>query len=94
MKVFLIESSYFLTFCLFLNLNYSSHNNLLNKFGAKIDYSYLFYLQDAAINQGYKEGSFPVTEGQAYRILTLPAHQYLDETQLKYVINSISDFYS
>ena len=72
----------------------SSHNNLLNKFGAKIDYSYLFYLQDAAINQGYKEGSFPVTEGQAYRILTLPAHQYLDETQLKYVINSISDFYS
>lgn len=64
------------------------------KIDAKIHYPIPLHLQDAAFNLGYKVGSFPVAENQAYEILTLPVHQYLDETQLKYVINSISDFYS
>ncbi len=64
------------------------------KIDAKIHYPIPLHLQDAAFNLGYKVGSFPVAEDQAYKILTLPVHQYLDETQLKYVINSISDFYS
>ena len=64
------------------------------KIDAKIHYPIPLHLQDAALNLGYKVGSFPVAEDQAYKILTLPVHQYLDETQLKYVINSISDFYS
>ena len=64
------------------------------KIDAKIHYPIPLHLQDAALNLGYKVGSFPVAEDQAYKILTLPVHQYLDETQLEYVINSISDFYS
>lgn len=64
------------------------------KIDAKIHYPIPLHLQEAALNLGYEEGSFPVAEDQAYNILTLPVHQYLKETQLKYVINCISDFYS
>jgi len=64
------------------------------KIDAKIHYPIPLHLQEAALNLGYEEGSFPVTEDQAYKILTLPVHQYLKETQLKYVIDCISDFYS
>ena len=64
------------------------------KIDAKIHYPIPLHLQEAALNLGYEEGSFPVAEDQAYKILTLPVHQYLEETQLKYVIDCISDFYS
>ena len=64
------------------------------KIDAKIHYPIPLHLQEAALNLGYEEGSFPVAEDQAYKILTLPVHQYLKETQLKYVIDCISDFYS
>lgn len=64
------------------------------KIDAKIHYPIPLHLQEAALNLGYEEGSFPVAEDQAYKLLTLPVHQYLEETQLKYVIDCISDFYS
>jgi len=64
------------------------------KIDAKIHYPIPLHLQVAALNLGYRVGSFPVAEDQAYKILTLPVHQYLEETQLKYVIDSIGEFYS
>jgi UDP-2-acetamido-2-deoxy-ribo-hexuluronate aminotransferase len=73
--------------------NYS-YNNTVNKFSTKIYYPFLLHLQDATLNLGYKEDNFPVVESHGYKILTLPVHQYLEEVQLKYVIDCIDDFYS
>lgn len=63
------------------------------KVDAKIHYPIPLHLQEAADDLGYNEGSFPITESQAKKILTLPVHQFLNEDQLKYMANCIEDFY-
>jgi dTDP-3-amino-2,3,6-trideoxy-4-keto-D-glucose/dTDP-3-amino-3,4,6-trideoxy-alpha-D-glucose/dTDP-2,6-dideoxy-D-kanosamine transaminase len=60
---------------------------------AKIHYPIPLHLQEAADDLGYKEGSFPITESQAKKVITLPVHQFLDEDQLGYMVNCIKDFY-
>lgn len=64
------------------------------KVDAKIHYPIPLHLQRAAANLGYKEGSFPITESQAKKVITLPVHQFLNEDQLKYMVNCIVEFYS
>ena len=59
-----------------------------------IHYPTPLHLQPAASQLGYKSGDLPVTEYQATRILSLPVHQYLDEEKIRYVADSINDFYS
>lgn len=68
----------------------------LNKAGieTKIHYSIPIHLQKAAQYLGYKKGSFPVTESQSEKILSLPIHQYLTKTQLSYVVEKIREFYN
>jgi dTDP-4-amino-4,6-dideoxygalactose transaminase len=50
-------------------------------------------LQPAAKSLGFGEGSFPVTEKQAKRILTLPINQYLSRSEITQISNSVNDFY-
>ena len=63
------------------------------KVDAKIHYPIPLHLQEAAVSLGYKEGSFPIAESQAKKVITLPVHQFLNENQLQYMVNCIKDFY-
>jgi dTDP-4-amino-4,6-dideoxygalactose transaminase len=50
-------------------------------------------LQKAAKNLGYKRGDFPESEKQADEILTLPAHQFINEEQIEYTLEQVHKFY-
>jgi dTDP-3-amino-2,3,6-trideoxy-4-keto-D-glucose/dTDP-3-amino-3,4,6-trideoxy-alpha-D-glucose/dTDP-2,6-dideoxy-D-kanosamine transaminase len=60
---------------------------------ALIHYPIPIHLQEAAEYLGYKKGDFPVCERQAEEILTLPIHQFLAEEDIRYVCDSIREFY-
>jgi dTDP-4-amino-4,6-dideoxygalactose transaminase len=60
---------------------------------AKIHYPIPIHLQKCAADLGYKKGSFPVTEKQAGRILSLPINQYLSNEQVDLVSETIRGFY-
>lgn len=59
----------------------------------KVHYPLPIHLQKAAKPLGYKKGDFPVCEAQAKKILSLPIHQYLTQTELAYVVRQIENFY-
>ena len=61
--------------------------------GTAIAYPTPIHLQRAAIGLGYGAGSFPVTEGQAQRILSLPVYGELKQHQLEYVVECVQNFY-
>ena len=60
---------------------------------AKVHYPIPIHLQNAARDLGYKRGDFPVCERQAEEIVTLPAHQYITEEQIDYMVSIIHEFY-
>jgi len=60
----------------------------------KIHYPIPIHLQQAAEGLGYRQGSFPVTELQSRRILSLPIYPELTEGQQTHVISSIRDFFA
>lgn len=60
---------------------------------AKIHYPRPLHLQPAAKELGYREGSFPVCEAQAGRIITLPAHQHLSDEQIDAMIEAVRSYY-
>jgi dTDP-4-amino-4,6-dideoxygalactose transaminase len=60
---------------------------------AKVHYPIPLHLQEAARDLGYKAGDFPVAEGQAGSIITLPVHQHLDEKQVDFMIQKVRAFY-
>ena len=58
-----------------------------------VHYPVPIHLQPAARHLGYTTGSFPVTERQVGRILTLPVHQYLavgDVAEIARQVNRLS----
>lgn len=57
--------------------------------GSGIHYPIPIHLQPAARGLGYGPGDFPVAEGQARRILSLPVHGNLDERDLSRVVATI-----
>jgi dTDP-4-amino-4,6-dideoxygalactose transaminase len=59
----------------------------------KIHYPVPLHLQQAALSLGYSRGDFPECEIQADEIITLPAHHYISEQQINYMVDCISDFY-
>ena len=61
--------------------------------GTAIHYPIPIHLHKAAANLGYGEGSFPVTEKQAKRILSLPIYPELKADQLEFVVTSLQNFY-
>ena len=60
---------------------------------AKVHYPVPLHLQNAAKALGYTRGDFPVAEDYANKIITLPAHQYLNDEQVSYVLDQINNFY-
>jgi dTDP-4-amino-4,6-dideoxygalactose transaminase len=62
--------------------------------GSHVHYPVPIHLQPAARDLGYAKGSFPVTERQADRILSLPIHQFLAPEDLRHVAASIASFFS
>ena len=61
---------------------------------AAIHYPVPIHLQPAAAYLGYQAGDFPVVEAQASRILSLPIHQFLDESDITYVLENIAKFFA
>ena len=49
-------------------------------------------MQKAYEHLGYKEGDFPITEGIAQRLLSLPMYPELTRDQIKYVTDAIKEF--
>jgi dTDP-4-amino-4,6-dideoxygalactose transaminase len=60
---------------------------------AKVHYPIPVHLQPAAAGLGYKRGDFPVSEADADRIITLPAHQHLTQEELDYTVAQVREFY-
>lgn len=58
-----------------------------------VHYPTPIHLQKAAAYLKYEKGDFPVTENQAKTILTLPLHQYLKQSEIRYVVQCIKSFY-
>ena len=64
-----------------------------NGVGTAIHYPIPIHLQEAAKGLGYRPGSFPVTERQAKRVLSLPVYPELQTAELEYVVQAIQTFY-
>lgn len=59
-----------------------------------IHYPVPIHLQKCYRDLGYKKGDFPIVEGLAGKILSLPMFPELSEEQIQYVTLCIKDFYS
>ncbi len=59
-----------------------------------IHYPIPIHLQTASKFLGYKKGSFPNTEKQSKRILSLPINQHITKTEILYICKQINKFYS
>lgn len=64
-----------------------------NGIGTSVHYPIPIHLHGAAADLGYGAGSFPVTEEQATKILSLPVYPELQADQMEYVVTSMHDFY-
>lgn len=62
------------------------------KIGTAIHYPVPIHLQPVAADLGYAEGSFPVVERQARRVLSLPIYPELDDQDLATISDAIHDF--
>jgi len=60
---------------------------------AKVHYPVPIYRQPALKHLGYMEGDFPITDGHTQKIITFPCDQHLEDRQIDYIINVVSDFY-
>ena len=58
-----------------------------------LHYPIPIHLQKAFSYLNYAKGSFPITEKYADEILSLPIYPELNEEQIKYVCDSIKEFY-
>ena len=58
-----------------------------------IHYPIPIHLQPASKKFGYKKNSFLKTENQAKNILTLPIHQYLENSEIMRICKHVNNFY-
>ena len=81
------------TFVIQVN-NRDNLKNYLNtrKIETAIHYPTPIHLQSASKFLNYKRGSFPETESQSKKILTLPIHQYLKKKDIFRIAKSINEF--
>lgn len=66
---------------------------LENGIDAKVHYRIPLHLQKPGTALGYKRGDFPVAEKQADSIITLPAHQHVNDEQIALIIKVLKSFY-
>lgn len=60
---------------------------------AKVHYPVPIYLQPALKSLGHKKGDFPVVDAHAEKIITFPCDQHLEQAQLDYIIDTVSNYY-
>ena len=60
---------------------------------AKIHYPIPIYQQSALHYLGHKNGDFPVTDAHTEKIITFPCDQHLEQKQLDYIIDTVSEYY-
>ena len=86
-KVFYIFLfSLVLIFFLFTYKYYSSQKNI----DAKVHYPIPIHLQKAAKFLKHKKGDFPIAERLANTSVSLPVHEFVSTSQVKYIARSIS----
>ena len=61
---------------------------------AKIHYPIPIYRQPALKHLGYKEGDFPVADAHTTKIITFPCDQHLEQSQLDYIIETVTEYYA
>jgi len=68
--------------------------DFLNEKGipAMIYYPYPLHLQKAYKYLGYKENDFPVTEELSNKVLSLPMHTELSDSQLKFITETVLEY--
>ena len=64
-----------------------------NSVDAKVHYPIPIHLQPAAKYLKYKHGDFPLAEKMANTSLSLPVHEFIKESDIKYAANLINNFY-
>lgn len=60
---------------------------------AKVHYPLPVHLHKAAEPLGYRRGDFPVAESDCACILSLPAHPYLTDEEVGYMVEQVALFY-
>jgi dTDP-4-amino-4,6-dideoxygalactose transaminase len=60
---------------------------------AKVHYPVPLYCQQGLRQYGYRKGDFPVTDRQADTMISFPAHEHLEPEQLRYIVQTVEDFY-
>lgn len=80
-----------------LQLNGVDRQQLRDHLQAKGIPSMIYYpiplhMQKAYLDPRYKAGDFPVTEALCASVLSLPIHTELDESTLKYIVDSVLEF--
>lgn len=58
-----------------------------------IHYPIPIHLQECYKNLGYRQGDFPITEHYATHTLSLPMYPELSRDQIKWVVDSVKEFY-
>ena len=61
---------------------------------ARVYYPVPLHLQPCYSELGYTEGSFPVSEEAAKRVVSLPVYPELQEEKIEYVIQTVKDFFN
>ena len=64
-----------------------------NSVDAKVHYPIPIHLQPAAKYLKYKHGDFPLAEKMANTSMSLPVHEFIKESDIKYVANLINNFF-
>lgn len=65
-----------------------------NGIDAKVHYPIPMHLQPAAKDWGYRKGDFPIAEGVANSVISLPVHEFITEAEQDIVVDSIRRYYS
>ena len=68
-------------------------NLIKNGIDVKVHYPVPMHLQPAAINLGYRKGSFPMTEKIASETISLPVHEFITKKNLDKIISIFKKVY-
>jgi len=55
-----------------------------------VHYPLALHMQPVFANLGQKEGSFPLSEAAARRVISLPMHPYLTDDQQRTVVDAVA----